>query len=414
MTYEKEIFNEIENKLKKSDFTKTTQKNTFDVDKIILHKIFGIIIFILIFTSTMVITFYIAQHIESIIELIIDKIKNIADKIITNTNIKFFINNCVLITAESILSCSAQIFSIYFFTYILKESGYLARGMFIIEKTMKAIGLNRDAFIPLVSNLACNVPGILSTKTIKDKNTRFITIIISPLISCTAKLPIYMLISGIYFSGIKRSLLVLSVYLLGVIIGAIISKIASSFIKKTDTTFITEIPSYQFPNLINIASLSSSKAINFIKNTAPLIFIFTLTSWVLNNIPTNNPENKKETYLHKISKNIEPVLSTLGFDYKMDISLLGGIFAKESVPVILKTLYNINDSDNKEDIKNKIPIQTGITFLIFTMIYCPCINTLITIKGELGSIITVFLMLFYIVLAFIVSFLFKIFINIFF
>lgn len=414
MTYKKEIFDKIENNLKASRFSKNEKDNTFDVDKIFLHRIFGIFILIFIILSTLIISFYLAQVIGTIITYVTNHVGNIISKSIPNKNIKFFLNDYLLMTTESILLCAAQIFSIHFFIYLLKESGYLARGVFLIDKIMNLVGLNKDAFIPLVSNFACNVPGILSAKTIKDKWVKIITIIISPLISCPAKLSIYVMISGIYFTGIKQSLFILSIYVLGIVIGIIISKILNIFIKKSNTSFIIEIPSYKLPNIINAFTTAIQKSFHFIKSTALLIFIFTFIFWTLNNLKVENSENKNENYLHKIGKSIEPVLSPLGFDYKMNIALIGGFFTKESVPIILKTLYNICSDDEKKDTKNKIPITTGIIFLIFTMIYCPCINTLLAIKNELGSVFSMFLVIFYLILAFGTSFLFKIFINIFF
>ena len=414
MKYEKGIFDDIENKLKASNYKKSVDKDAFDIDKIVLHKIFGIFIFIFIFASTLIISFYSAQTIGLAIEIVISWIRNLSNSLIQNQNINFFINTYLLITTESILSCAAQIFSIYFFIYVLKETGYLARGVFIIDKIMTFIGLNKDAFIPIVSNFACNVPGILSTKTIKDKGVKLITIIISPLISCPAKLPIYILISGIYFTGIKQSLFVLLIYILGILLGIMISKILSLFINNSNSSFIIEIPSYKIPNIVEITLNSFAKATYFIKYTAPLIFLFTFVFWTLNNLYVKNDENVKESYLCRISKNIEPSLSILGFDYKMDIALLGGIFAKESVPIILKTLYNIDDNDSSNEMKTKIPFKRGVTFLIFTMLYCPCINTLIAIKNELGILISTFLVFFYFMLAFVTSFFVKNFINIFF
>lgn len=408
MEDEKKIFEEIAHKLNLSEFKKNNNRNYFNADKIILHKKFGILIFLIIVIITLSIGIHLGQILSNFISFTISKLFTAINLYIYNNDIKYFLNSFVYITLESILTCATQIFSIYTSIYILKECGYLSRGIFLIDKIMKFIGLNGNSFIPIINNFGCNVPGILSTRIIQEKNVRFITILISPLISCPAKLPIYFLITGIYFSFIKQIFIILFIYLFGIIMAIITSKLASILLKKIKKNEIniinsfTEIPSYEFPNIFSVIKISFKKSTEFIKHTAHIIIIFTFILWILNNFPKNVKTEDK--YISKICKHIDPVLKHLGFSPKMNIALVGGVFAKETIPAILKTLYNYEESNKNTEIKNEIPLKVGISFLIFCSLYCPCINTIIAIKNELNLFYSVLFTSYYTFLSFFSSF----------
>ena len=411
MIDEKKIFEEIEHKLKLSDFKENINSNKKNIDNVILDKKFGIFIFLTIVIITLVAGIYLGQVLSNITSFLLSKLFIIINSIIDNVSIKYFLNRFVYVTLESIFTCAVQIFSIYTSIFILKECGYLSRGIFLIDKIMKYIGLNGNSFIPIINNFGCNVPGILSTRIIQDKNIRFLTILISPLISCPAKLPIYFLITGIYFSYAKQILIILLIYIYGIIIAIITSKIFSTIIiniKKNkiidiNNSFI-EIPSYEFPNILLVIKISLKKAVDFIKHTGHLIIIFSFILWFFNNYPKTS--DNEEKYIQKISKYTEPILKPLGFNSNMNIALIGGIFAKETIPAILKTLYKSNNNEDFKNIKNEIPLKNGISFIIFCSLYWPCINTILVIKNELNLMYCFLFTLYYTCLAFFSSFFF--------
>ena len=451
---ENSIYKLIEEKLKASDFIidedkKNNIENKIKIDNILLNKYLGLPIFISIVLLILGLSFFCGQNCSKIIELSISYIINFISRIyllkeIVNTS--FF--NCFITSIESILECSMLIFFLHFFLLLLEESGYLSRGVFLIDKIMKKVGLNGGSFIPLITNFGCNVPGILATRTLKNKSDKLITILISPMISCPAKLPVYIMLSGMFLTGYKQSLFILLIYFIGIFMAFLFSKLLSKiFLKSNNNLFIIDIPKYSFPNVKNILKISFSKTSHFIKTVGPFIIIFSFFIWFLQNYPKNkinkninknqniennisnnlndncennvkeivdnektnnksieeiNDEDYKDKYIYNVAKYIEPIFKPLGFNWKIDIALLGGIFAKESIPSILKTLYL---SDKNVKIESNFNLPTIISFIFFILFYCPCINTILAIFSEIGGFFTIFSLLFYTMFSYLFSFL---------
>ena len=437
------IYKTIDEKLKDCDFfVDKNKKKKFNIDNIFLNRYFGLPIFIFIIFFFLGFSFFCGQIFSNIFEYIIQYIIDILKNISFLQNFvssSFF--NCFVNSIESILQCCSLIFFLHFFLFFIEGSGYLSRGVFLVDKLLKSIGLNGDAFIPLITNLGCNVPGILATKTLKDKKIKYITIFISPMISCPAKLPIYLFLSSFFLTGIKQSLFILTIYIIGILAAILVSKIFSKFVNNNKKQFnIIEIPKYNIPNIKNIVLLSFSKVLHFIKTVGPFIIIFSFIIWFLQNYPNNKHfnnntnkiytsiENKtsdilentideskeniyEDKYIYKISKIIEPLFKPIGFNWKMDIAMIGGIFAKESIPAVLKTLYTKDkNNEHKDNIRSDISFPTTISFLFFILFYCPCINTILVVFSEIGLVLTIFLILFYSLLSYCFSFfLYKIF-----
>ena len=452
---EDNIYRSIEDKLNASDFivddNKKNSKKTFKIDNILLNKYLGLPIFLIIILNILGLSFFCGQSCSKLIEYCISYVLQYISNIYilsSLVNNSFF--NCFITSIESILECSSLIFFLHFFLLLLEESGYISRGVFLIDKIMKKIGLNGGSFIPLITNFGCNVPGILATRTLKNRTVKLITILISPMISCPAKLPVYVMLSGLFLTGFKQSLFILLIYITGILMAFLFSKLLSKFFLNTNNNlFIIDIPEYCFPNIKNIFNISFSKIKHFIKTVGPFIIIFSFLIWFLQNYPKNNENNNfkkqnieehninneninienindensktidnnnsnensnnndnedyKNKYIYKISKYIEPIFKPLGFNWKMDIALIGGIFAKESIPSILRTMYP--NSDNNSDLKSNFNLPIIISFIFFILFYCPCINTILAIFNEIGIFFTIFIVLFYTLFSFGFSFL---------
>ena len=443
---EDSIYREIEDKLNASDFIVRNDKNrdcigkSFKIDDMLLNKYLGLPIFLIVVLGMLSLSFFCGQNCSRVIELCISYILEYAGSIYGLANIignSFF--SCFIMSIESILECSSLIFFLHFFLLLLEESGYISRGVFLIDKIMKKIGLNGGSFIPLITNFGCNVPGILATRTLKNKTVKMITILISPMISCPAKLPVYVMLSGLFLTGFKQSFFILSIYVTGIIIAFMFSKLLSKFFMKSNNNlFIIDIPSYCIPNIKNIFIISFSKTKHFIKTVGPFIVIFSLLILFLQEYPKdgknnidkkqniekidtineninveiennnenvdecNNNDKYKYKYIYKIAKYIEPIFEPLGFNWKMDIALICGIFAKESIPSILKTMYT-NDN-NGSDIRSNLKLPVIISFIFFILFYCPCINTILAIFNEIGLFFTIFITLFYTLFSYCFSF----------
>ena len=467
---EDNIYKSIEDKLNASDFivnyNKKKSKKILKIDDILLNKYLGLPIFLIIILGILGLSFFCGQNCSKFIESIISYVLEYISKIYLLNNLvnnSFF--NCFITTIESILECSSLIFFLHFFLLLLEESGYISRGVFLIDKTMKKIGLNGGSFIPLITNFGCNVPGILATRTLKNRTVKLITILISPMISCPAKLPVYVMLSGLFLTGFKQSLFILTIYLTGIFMAFLFSKLLSNFfLSNNNNLFIIDIPEYCFPNIKNIFNISFSKMKHFIKTIGPFIIIFSFLIWFLqnyhknnkidvikkqniendkiievkkneNNIDNENNNNEnindknnktinkdnikdninndnnninedddyKDKYIYIISKFIEPIFKPLGFNWKMDIALIGGIFAKESIPSILRTMYP--NTDNNSNVKSNFNLPVTISFIFFILFYCPCINTILAIFNEIGLFFTIFILLFYTMFSFGFSFL---------
>ena len=312
-----------------------------------------------------------------------------------------------------------QILILYFFISFMEDSGYMARAAFIMDKLMHKMGLHGKSFIPLIMGFGCNVPAVMSTRTIESRRSRLITMLILPLMSCSARLPIYIMITGSFFALKYQSLVMLSLYVIGITISIILSRIFSKFVVKgEDTPFVMELPPYRFPTWKAMGRHTWEKGKQYLKKMGGIILVASIIVWALGYFPHDDslsPQQQQEqSYIGKIGKTVEPVFLAQGFDWKIDVGLLSGVGAKEIVASTMGVLYS-NDSSFSEDNKfndaggkyqalrrqmthdiarlhgisdiEAAPIATltAYCFLLFVLLYFPCIATIAAIKGETGS-----------------------------
>ena len=393
-----------------------TYRMTHRIDGVLSNKYIGFPIFFLILYVMFEVTFTLGQYPMDWIE---EAVAWLGEKIsdgIPEGPLKAMLVDGVIGGVGSVIVFLPQILILYFFISLMEDSGYMARAAFIMDKLMHKMGLHGKSFIPLIMGFGCNVPAVMATRTIESRRSRIITMMILPFMSCSARLPIYIMIAGTFFSVAYRSWVLLSLYAVGIAMSIIVSKIFSSLvIKGEDTPFVMELPPYRWPTPKAIWRHTWEKGKEYLKKMGGIILVASIIVWALGYFPHNDDlphaQQQEQSYIGHMGKAIEPVFSPQGFNWKLDVSLLAGVGAKEIVASSIGVLYsgddeldNDNDDDDEfsEDTEfsedsekytrlRQAMLREGITpmaayaYLIFILLYFPCVATIVAIKNETGS-----------------------------
>ena len=315
----------------------------------------------------------------------------------------------------------------------MEDSGYMSRAAFIVDKLMHRIGLHGKSFIPMVMGFGCNVPAIMATRTIESRKSRLITIAIIPFMSCAGRLPIFILLAGAFFPK-HAAISLLGIYLLGVVLAILSAVVLSRFVKDDDLPFVMELPPYRVPTAKAIWRHTWEKGRQYLQKMATTILICSIIIWFLGYFPRNQKlidaqnqyaesyaemvtedpvkqqekeslelkindlyeEQQSESYIGKLGQAVSPVLNPLGFTWKMDVSLLTGVAAKELVVSSLGVMYSQGAKISEgEDLSEDTALQSALTqaiqwpaalaFMVFVLLYFPCIATFVAIKNETGK-----------------------------
>ena len=274
----------------------------------------------------------------------------------------------------------------------MEDSGYMARAAFIMDKVMHKMGLHGKSFIPLIMGFGCNVPAIMASRTIENRKSRLITMLINPLMSCSARLPIYLVMVGAFFPN-HASLVLMGVYLTGILLAVLMARIFSKFlVKGDDTPFVMELPPYRMPTTKAILRHTWEKGAQYLRKMGGVIMVASILIWFLGYFPNHNDynsvaEQQENSYIGQIGRAMEPVISPLGFDWKLGIGLLSGVGAKELVVSTLGVLYTNNEEVENVSLYDRIPITplVALCYMLFVLIYFPCVATLAAIRQESGS-----------------------------
>ena len=390
----------------KTGHKKDTYKATHRIDGLLSHKYFGFPIFFLILYIMFQTTFSLGQYPMDWIE---DGVAWLGDKISDGMNdgpLKAMLVDGVIGGVGSVIVFLPQILILYFFISLMEDSGYMARAAFIMDKLMHKMGLHGKSFIPLIMGFGCSVPAIMATRTIESRRSRIITMMILPFMSCSARLPIYIMIAGTFFSLQYRSWVLLSIYAIGILMSVVVSKLFSTFIiKGEDTPFVMELPPYRWPTPKAIWRHTWEKGQEYLKKMGGIILVASIIVWALGYFPHNDAlpreQQQEQSYIGRMGKTIEPLFAPQGFNWKLDVSLLCGVGAKEIAASTIGVLYSDDDSfadddafsDDNEKYTHlrQMMIQDGITplaayaYLIFILLYFPCIATIAAVKNETGS-----------------------------
>jgi ferrous iron transporter FeoB len=300
-----------------------------------------------------------------------------------------------------------QIFVLFFFLSWIEDSGYMARVALVMDRLMQMVGLNGKAFIPLVIGFGCNIPGVMAARTIEQPRERLLTVLISPLMSCSARLTVYSLFAGVFFAR-YQALVVLSLYALSIVMAMLMAKLFSLFMKHDSSVFVLELPPYRLPNLRTMLRSTWDKAKGFVKKTTTFILGGTIFVWVLSYFGTggaNVPLDR--SFLAVICGVLAPLIAPLGFgSWQAASALVSGFMAKESVVSTLSIVYHTASAGSlTESIRQSFTPLQAYSFMVFTLLYIPCMSTVPAIKHEVGSLkLTIFTISYCVVLAYSVSF----------
>lgn len=368
------------------------EQTTRVIDSIVTHRIWGYPIFFLFLYIMFEGTFVLGDYPMQGIEWLVDQLGNLIRNNMTEGPLKDLLIDGIIGGVGGVIVFLPNILILYFFISILEDSGYMARAAFIMDKIMHRMGLHGKSFIPLIMGFGCNVPAIMATRTIEDRKSRLITMLVNPLMSCSARLPIYLVMIGAFFPNCA-SFMLLCIYTAGILLAVIMARIFSKFlVKGEDSPFVMELPPYRMPTSKSIMRHTWEKGAQYLKKMGGIIMIASIIIWFLGYYPQHDAyesvaEQQKNSYIGQIGKAIEPVIKPLGFDWKLGIGLISGVGAKELVVSTLGVLYTNEGDVENVNLSNRIPITplVALAYMLFVLIYFPCIATFAAIKQESGS-----------------------------
>ena len=368
------------------------EQTTRVIDSIVTHRIWGYPIFFLFLYIMFEGTFVLGDYPMQGIEWLVDQLGNLIRNNMAEGPLKDLLIDGIIGGVGGVIVFLPNILILYFFISILEDSGYMARAAFIMDKIMHRMGLHGKSFIPLIMGFGCNVPAIMATRTIEDRKSRLITMLVNPLMSCSARLPIYLVMIGAFFPNCA-SFMLLCIYTAGILLAVIMARIFSKFlVKGEDSPFVMELPPYRMPTSKSIMRHTWEKGAQYLKKMGGIIMIASIIIWFLGYYPQHDAyesvaEQQKNSYIGQIGKAIEPVIKPLGFDWKLGIGLISGVGAKELVVSTLGVLYTNEGDVENVNLSNRIPITplVALAYMLFVLIYFPCIATFAAIKQESGS-----------------------------
>ncbi|MDE5837424.1 MAG: ferrous iron transport protein B [Paramuribaculum sp.] len=397
---------------------KETNDSTRIIDTFVTNKLFGFPIFILIMFVIFWATFEIGSYPMGWIESLVGWIAGLVQNIMPEGPLKDLIADGIIGGVGGVIVFLPNILILYFCISFMEDSGYMARAAFIMDILMHRIGLHGKSFIPLVMGFGCNVPAIMSSRAIESRSSRIITILINPFMSCSARLPIYVLLVGTFFEK-HAALVFLGLYLLGIVVAMITARILRSFWFKADETpFVMELPPYRIPTLKASLRHMWGKGEQYLKKMGGVILVASIIVWALDYFPMHNEDStavnplseseriysddseidfNSDSYLEMAGKFVNPVMEPIGFHWRASVAALAGVPAKEIVVSTLGVLYTgnseVEDSSLAARLTSPNPVTgqpdftaaAALSFMIFILLYCPCTATVIAIVRETGS-----------------------------
>lgn len=381
-----------------------TYQTTHVLDKLITHKYFGFPLFFFLLYIMFQVTFSLGQYPMDWIDAGVAALGEWISTAMPDGPLKAMIIDGIIGGVGAVIVFLPQILILYAFISFMEDSGYMARAAFIMDKLMHKMGLHGKSFIPLIMGFGCNVPAIMATRTIESRRSRLITMLILPFMSCSARLPIYIMITSTFFALKYRSLIMISLYVIGILMAVVMSRVFSRWLVKTeDVPFVMELPPYRFPTTKAILRHTWEKGKQYLKKMGGIILVASIIVWALGYFPHNDKLNlqqqQEQSFIGAIGKTVEPVFHAQGFDWKLSVGLISGVGAKEIVASTMGVLYSGDESvaDDEEADNSKytklyekmsadgITPLTAFCYLLFVLLYFPCLATIAAVKNESGS-----------------------------
>lgn len=365
-------------------------KRSMKIDRLLTGKYTAIPCFIAIMALIFVMTFnLVGAWLSDLMSLGVDSVISLIDNALTAVQINPVVHSLVVDGicngVGSVISFLPTIVTLFFFLSILEDTGYMARVAFVMDKLLRKIGLSGRSFVPMLIGFGCSVPAIMSTRTLSSERDRKMTILLTPFMSCSAKLPIYSLIISVFFPRQYQALVMVGLYIFGIICAIIYSLILKSTkFKGEPVPFVMELPNYRLPSAKSVVHLIWEKAKGFIEKAFTIIFVASIIIWFLQTFDAkfNVAESPEQSLLAMIGSLVAPIFAPLGFgDWRVSTALITGFTAKESVVSTLTVLMG----GNAELVSTLFTPFTAAVFLIFTLLYTPCVAAIATVKREMGG-----------------------------
>ena len=382
-----------------------SNRSTSLIDRIVTHKYFGIPIFMLLMFIMFWSTFTLGAYPQEWIEVGFEWLGQVVGAMMSDGPLRDLIVNGIIGGVGSVAVFLPNILILYLFISLMEDSGYMARAAFIMDKLMHLAGLHGKSFIPLVMGFGCNVPAIMATRTIESRSSRLITILINPFMSCSARLPVFILLAGTFFPE-HAGMALFCIYIFGGVMAVLTARILRRFMFGEDETpFVMELPPYRVPTLKATLRHMWDRSEQYLKKIGGLILVAAVIIWFLSYYPRTGanvitPENivttaltqSENSYLGRIGKVCEPVMKPLGLDWRASVALLSGAAAKEIVVSTLGVLYSVDDAESDGASLSAHLIASGnysraaaLAMMIFVLLYFPCIATVAAIAQEAGG-----------------------------
>ncbi|MEA2050962.1 MAG: ferrous iron transport protein B [Campylobacterota bacterium] len=391
------------------------------IDEILINKYLGVPIFLFLMWGLFQLTFEIGAIPMDYIDMGISVFGDAVGSTISHDGLRSLMVDGIIAGVGAVLLFLPNIIILYIGIALLETTGYMSRVAFLLDGFFHKFGLHGKSFIPLVTGFGCSVPAYMATRTLKNEKDRLITLFIIGFMSCGAKLPVYVLFTGAFFSQEQAGNVLFYIYIFGAVLGLFMAKLLRlTVFKGDDEPFVMEMPKYRLPSIKLIYMIVSQKAYSYLKKAGTFILAATILIWFASNYPKvelsqdiKNPQliQLEQSYLGQIGKMSEPFFAPLGFDWKLSVALETGLAAKEVVVATLGILYNVGDEVDEESeqllnaIKEQIPFATAVSFIMFVIIYLPCFAASMVFAKEAGGYkYLVYLFLFTTVVAWIMSF----------
>lgn len=374
--------------------TRANPNLTERLDRLVTHKVWGVLIFLTSLFIMFEATFVLGEYPMQGIEWLVEKIGTGLEQLLPNGPIKDMVIDGIIGGVGGVIVFLPNILILYFFISLMEDSGYMSRAAFIMDKAMHKMGLHGKSFITLIMGFGCNVPAVLATRMIESRKSRLITMLVTPLMSCSARLPVYIIFVAAFFPH-HSGIVLMGLYLTGIILAVLVARLLSRTVMRGDETpYVMELTPYRRPAWKVIFKHTWDKGYEYLKKMGGVILVASIVVWFLGYYPRSEQyatpaEQQEHSYIGRIGKAIEPAIEPLGFDWKMGIGLVSGVGAKELIVSTLGVLYANQEVDSAESeaqiaaaLKTVTTPAAALAYMLFVLIYFPCLATLIAIKKE--------------------------------
>ena len=382
----------------KETFTKShrfKRQMTEHIDALVTHRIWGYPIFLALMYLMFFCTFNIGQYPMDWIDMGVEWLSQTVTQWMPEGPLRDLIVDGIISGVGGVIVFLPNIMILYAFISWMEDSGYMARAAFIMDKIMHKMGLHGKSFIPMIMGFGCNIPAIMATRTIEDRKSRLLTMLIVPLMSCSARLPVYIIIIGAFFPS-HAALVLFGLYITGILMSILMAKLFSRFVVKGESSpFVMELPPYRTPSTKSVLRHTWEKGRQYLHKMGTTILVASIVVWALSYYPhhpeLSDSEQMEQSYIGQMGQAVEPVISPCGLQWKEGVALITGVGAKEIVASTMAVLYHSSTTDVDELESHAASLRpddmtplTALSFLVFVLLYMPCIPACVAIKNESG------------------------------